>query len=456
MDFSAVDKYIDDHASAFVSDLASLIKIPSKNGEPKDGCPFGQAPADALAQMAVIAEADGFNVKNHENYILECNFNDNETALGIIAHLDVVPEGSGWSSDPFTLTEKDGVLFGRGVMDDKGPAMAAFYAFKALKVQGANLSKNVRLLFGADEESGMEDLEYYRNKFTLPPMMLSPDGAFPVINVEKGVYQINFEKKYSPGEGLKSIKAGSVVNAVPDRAEAFIEGITKNEADKALDGFNAAVIPEQGGVRITVKGCSAHGSAPERGDNALTALLLIIGKLSLPSSELLQTANALSSLFPHGEGDGAHMGLKMSDKESGPLTALLSVLNAEDGSLKGGIDIRFPATVKLAEVKKIAEAHLSALGFSLSFHEMEGHLVLSDSDFIKTLLACYEDVTHLHGECLSEGGASYLHTVEGGVAFGAEMPGEETNMHGADEHVKLSTLLDTAKIYARAIYHLCK
>ncbi len=456
MDFSASDKYIDDNASDFVSDLASLIKIPSKKGAPKDGCPFGQAPAEALAQMTAIAESAGFNVKNHENYILECNFNDKETALGIIAHLDVVPEGSGWSSDPFTLTEKDGVLFGRGVMDDKGPALAAFYALKALKAQGASLSKNVLLLFGADEESGMEDLEYYRNKFSLPPMMLSPDGAFPVINVEKGLCQINFEKKYASDGGIKSVKAGSVVNAVPDHAEAFIEGITKNEVEVALDGLNAEVISEQGGVRIIVTGCSAHGSMPERGDNALTALLLLIGKLSLPDSELLQTVNALSSLFPYGEGDGEHMGLKMSDKESGPLTAVLSVFDAENGNLHGGIDIRFPATIKLAKVKEIVEAHLLPLGLSLSCHEMEGHLVPSDSDFIKTLLSCYEDVTGLPGKCLSEGGASYLHTVGGGVAFGAEMPGEETNMHGADEHVKLSSLLDTAKIYARAIYKLCK
>lgn len=460
MDFSPIDNYLEDNTENIIQTLAELIAVPSKRGPAENGKPFGKACAAALAKMEDFARAAGLKTENHQNYMLECDYNGNETALGIITHLDVVPEGDGWDTDPFRLVRKGNAVFGRGAIDDKGPAVAALYAVKALKENGIKLSKNVRLLFGSDEESGMEDLEYYRNKKPLPKMMLSPDGEFPVINVEKGVCQFTFKKKYN-ASSIISLKAGSVVNAVPDKAEAVISGFSREEAEAissaAGTSLKLSCSPFGNGVRISAKGVSAHGSTPEKGDNALTGLMKIILSLGLPKDDLLEAVSSLYSLFPYGEGDGEHAGLKMQDKESGSLSALLSLFDAENGTLSGGIDIRFPATVKLSDVKKIVEEKLLPLGFELDFfHAMEGHLVPSDSDFIKTLLKCYTDVTGDAGKCISEGGATYLHTVDGGVAFGAEMPGEENNMHGANEHISIKTLINVAKIYARAVYSLCR
>lgn len=463
MDFSLIDKYLEDNTENIIRDLALLVSVPSKRGEAEEGKPFGRACAEVLGKMEQLAENAGLKCENHQNYMLECNYNDEETALGVIAHLDVVPEGDGWDTNPFELVRKGGALYGRGAIDDKGPAAATLYAVKALKENNIALSKNVRVLFGSDEESGMLDLEYYRNKKALPSMMLSPDGEFPVINIEKGVCQIEFKKSYEPSEGasLVSLKAGSVVNAVPDKAEAVISGISPDRAEsaarKAATTLETDIIPYGGGVKIAAKGVSAHGSTPEKGDNALTGLIKIILSLELPKGGLVDAAEAIYALFPYGEGDGEHAGLKMRDEESGALTALLSLFDAKDGALTGGIDIRFPATVKLDKVKKIVKDKLLPLGFEVGFpHDMEGHLVPSDSDFVKTLLDCYSAVTGKEGSCIAEGGATYLHTVDGGVAFGAEMPGEENNMHGANEHINIKTLIDTAKIYARAIYSLCK
>lgn len=463
MDFSVIDKYLEQNTDSIINTLGELVSIPSKRGTPEEGKPFGEACAEALAKMEGFARDAGLSAENLENYMLECDYNDRETVLGIIAHLDVVPEGDGWDTDPFELVQKDGVLFGRGTIDDKGPAVAAFYAVKALRENGVELSKNVRLLFGSDEESGMQDLEYYRNKKALPKMMLSPDGEFPVINVEKGVCQVSFKKHISSCNAKKALvafSAGSVVNAVPDKAQATVTGITVEQA-ASLCSEDTTVefdfIPVDDGVSIFAKGVSAHGSTPEKGDNALTGLMKAILSLDLDETDALKTVRSLYGLFPYGEGDGEHAGLKMSDAESGDLTALLSLFSIENGNIRGGIDIRFPATVKLAAVKEIVIDKLSAIGFELDFtHDMEGHLVPGDSDFIKTLLDCYSEVTNQKGECIAEGGATYLHTVDGGVAFGAEMPGEENNMHGANEHINISTLLNVAKIYARAIYRLCK
>ncbi len=461
MDFSAIDKYLEDNVQNITADLASLVAVPSKRGAASEGKPFGEGCASAMAKMSAIAENAGLKVNNVDNYMLECDLNDSETVLGIIAHLDVVPEGDGWDTNPFELTEKDGALYGRGAIDDKGPAVGALWAVKALRAVGAELPKNVRLLFGSDEESGMEDLEYYRSKKSLPRMMLSPDGEFPVINVEKGVCQLYFKKNYkdaASGRRLLSLKAGRVVNAVPDKAEAVIAGVSEDEVRSVAQDcpkLKISSVPE--GVKVLAEGLSAHGSTPEKGINALTGLMKPILALRLEETGLIDAIKGLYELFPYGEGDGEHAGLKMSDNESGALSALLSLFAAENGSVSGGIDIRFPATAKLGEVMSIVKEKLLPLGFELDFfHVMEGHLVPEESGFIKTLLDCFTDVTGLKGHCIAEGGATYLHTVDGGVAYGAEMPGEENNMHGANEHINIGTLLNISKIYARAIYKLCR
>ncbi|MGN1097325.1 MAG: Sapep family Mn(2+)-dependent dipeptidase, partial [Clostridia bacterium] len=281
MNFSAIDKYLEDNTENLINDLARIVAIPSKRGQAEEGKPFGAACALALDEMDKLAKSAGFKTQNLDNYMLECDYNGEETALGIIAHLDVVPEGDGWDSNPFELVKKDGAVFGRGTIDDKGPAIAAFYAVKALKENGVKLAKNVRLLFGSDEESGMGDLEYYRSKKALPEMMLSPDGEFPVINVEKGVCQFSFKKEYSvvAAPSLVSLKAGNVVNAVPEKAEAVVSGISEEQAKSAAAAADTSLkfdfVTCGEGVKIMAKGVSAHGSTPEKGDNALTGLMKV-------------------------------------------------------------------------------------------------------------------------------------------------------------------------------------
>src|SRR5699024_10557105 len=110
-----------------------------------------------------------------------------ESQLDILAHLDVVPAGEGWTvTEPFEPVEKDGRLYGRGTADDKGPAVAALYALRAVKELGIPLKKRVRLILGTDEECGSSDIQHYYAVEKEAPMTFSPDGAFPVVNIEKG------------------------------------------------------------------------------------------------------------------------------------------------------------------------------------------------------------------------------------------------------------------------------
>ena len=169
--------------------IRQLVEIPSVKGKPEQSAPFGAEPRRALDKMLEICREHGFVTGCHDNVMGTADYAPSgKVGLGILCHLDVVPaEPLNWSCPPFQLTRRDGKLFGRGVIDDKGPCAASLMALYCIKELGIPLKKGVRLLFGTDEENGSEDLEIYRSTHELPPMVFTPDGSFPVINIEKGM-----------------------------------------------------------------------------------------------------------------------------------------------------------------------------------------------------------------------------------------------------------------------------
>ena len=224
-----ITSFIDESVDEMISTLGEIIKIPSVRGESEDGFPFGREPARALEKFLEIAAGMGFTVKNHENYVGTIDFfPSGEPTLGILCHLDVVPVGTGWKTKPFELAQKRGYVFGRGVIDDKGPAVSVLYAMYALKKLGVKLSQNVRFIVGTDEECGSSDLAYYKKKEKLPPRLFTPDGSYPVINIEKGIIHGEFSHNIA-SDGKKavlSLKGGHVVNAVPGTCSATVKGFS--------------------------------------------------------------------------------------------------------------------------------------------------------------------------------------------------------------------------------------
>lgn len=442
--------YIDAHTEDMISDLARLIRIPSVKGEPAENAPFGTEPARALAEMLEICGEAGLSVRNVDNYVGTADFYpaDGIPELGVLSHMDVVPVGGGWSVPPFELTEKDGKLLGRGAIDDKGPAIAALYAVKAIKDSGVKLAKNVRLIFGTDEENGSGDLAYYCKKEKLPDMLFTPDGSYPVINTEKGLMRASYSGEVC--DKIISISGGAAVNAVPEYAEAVVYGavdISKYSFEGIL--LTAEKVGEN--TKIIVNGKSAHASTPEGGKNAVTALLAVLADITGD-----KTVSALVKMFPYGETDGGCAGIKCSDELSGGLTTVLSVISCENGKLTAKQDIRVPATRKCGEIISAIEKTAGENGLEHSVDmAVEAHHVPEDSDFIQKLLAVYEEVTGEKGYCVAIGGGTYVHETEGGVAFGAEFPGDNNNMHGADEFITCESLIKNAKIFAAAIYSLC-
>lgn len=446
--------YIDENTEKMISDLGRLIRIPSVRGEAEMNAPFGKYPAAALDEVLKICGEAGLSVRNIDNYVGTADFypTTDIPELGILSHMDVVPVGSGWSVPPFELTEKDGKLLGRGAIDDKGPAIAALYAVKAIKAAGIKLKKNVRLIFGTDEECGSSDLAYYRKKEQLPEMLFTPDGSYPVINTEKGMLRISYHGVVS--ENIVSIHGGTVINAVPEYAEAVLNGVSVDIEKYSFDGVTLSTEELDGNIKITANGRSAHASTPESGKNAVTALLEVVADVCGD-----KTVAALSKMFPYGETDGTSAGIRCSDEISGSLTTVLSVVSCTggiNGNFEAKEDIRFPANKTSEEIITVLKAVADGLSLEISVDMIsEPHHVPEESEFIQKLISVYELVTGEKGYCVAIGGGTYVHETEGGVAFGAEFPGEENNMHGADEFITRESLVKNAKIFAAAIYSLC-
>lgn len=411
-----------------------------------------------------LAQEQGLRTRLVENVMLEADLGEGaEPGLGVLCHLDVVPEGTGWTVPPYALTRREGKLYGRGTIDDKGPAVAALFALGAIRALKIPLAAPVRLLLGSDEENGSSDLACYRAKHKMPPMLFTPDGDYPIINIEKGMLRAGFCASYRQ-EGERRVlwlHAGKAANAVPGRAEACLSGISLEQARQAAQALPKelaiAFREEQDGLVLLIEGRGAHASTPEQGENALTGLIRML--CALPGMEgdgLLPLLEEIALLFPHGETNGRSAGLACQEAESGALTLALSVLRCRKGKLEGMVDIRFPLCETLPSVTQKLSQALAAHGFN--FHKIMGsepHRVPEESPFIQTLLHVYTQQTGLPGYCTAIGGGTYVHGIPGGVAFGAMFPGEDNHMHGADEFITEENLLRNAKIIAHAVLALC-
>ena len=448
-----IHEYLKVHQEEMLNILSKLIEIRSVQGDPEENAPFGAEPKRALQLMLDFCEEYGFQIDNVDNYAGSADLNQKVPELGILAHLDVVPEGDGWTYHPYQLTydaETD-KLYGRGTSDDKGPAAAALFAMRAVKELNIPMKSGVRLIFGTNEENGSEDLEYYMKHRELPKMVFTPDGDYPVITLEKGMMRLKLSAEFEDKHILE-FKSGDVINAVPSKATALVQGIPEVEIQKYIQkysGVKFAVQAEGEAVRIFAEGKSAHASTPEQGFNALTATAELLADL-IGNTALRR----LSSCCPYGEIHGESYGINAQDELSGSLTLVCSVIDMNDKGFTAYHDIRFPVCCDSSEIIRKIREKLEFIQLEVILCD-EPHHTDEHSEFVQTLLNIYEKTTGLKGECLAIGGGTYVHHIKGGVAFGATFPDTDVHMHGADEFIKLSHLMLDAEMMALAMTELC-
>ncbi|MFF2449249.1 dipeptidase PepV [Neobacillus sp. NPDC058068] len=462
---------VEKRKDALVKDTQDLLHIKSLLDEEHatDEAPLGKGVKEALDFMLELGEKDGFTQKNVGNLAGHLEFGEGKELLGILCHVDVVPEGDGWTSDPFGAEIRDGKIFARGALDDKGPTMAAYYAMKIVKELGLPLKKRVRMIIGTDEESKWRCVDHYFKHEEMPSLGFAPDADFPIINAEKGIADFDMVQKASMQDSAEanvevvSFVSGKRYNMVPDHAKAVI--LVKENQNEVVEQFitfmkeyelEYSYHAENGTLILEVVGVSAHGMEPRNGKNAGLFLGEFLSKLSLDAKSA-HYFHFLTRYF-FNDSRGVNLGVTYSDDISGELTinpGKLAFSKEFGGSI--GMTCRYPVTNKMEETKEKLDALLLDEGFAIeNFSDSKPHHVDEKEFLIQTLKKVYEEQTGEKAELIAIGGGTYARSLEAGVAFGPLFPGRPDIAHQKDEYMYIEDLLRATAIYAQAIYELAK
>lgn len=446
------DKLTSKYQKTLLKSLEEFVSIDSSYDPTtvNETNPFGAGVSDALNYVTNLARSDGFEVTNYDNKIVEIIYGRGSKNLTIMAHADVVPAGDGWIDPPFKMVEKKGILYGRGVSDDKGPLLATYYALKALRDEGLLGGYEIRFLVGGNEESGSLCMHHYFNvlKKKQPTLGFSPDSDFPLIYAEKGITNFTVKAKVDV-PGLISIKGGTASNAVIDKCELKID-LNIDFLKYIMEHYHrneANILTVDDVTTVTFYGKAAHGSTPEKGINAGVMALKSIAEFS-KNETLLRLVKLYEPL------DGKGYGCSASNKEMGHNSSNMGLISFKDGILELTVNFRYINSCDYKElVASIKEANK---GFELKIGENNPVLFYpQDSVLIKTLLKAYQEETgDLKSKPLAIGGGTYAKCADNVVAFGMQFPGFDSLMHSPGEMTKKEDLFKAMSIYARAIYEL--
>lgn len=446
-----LQQIIEDCKPELTETLKRWIAIPSIKADPENGAPFGAQVRRALENALKDAAEMGFATRNFDNYAGDVRMGPlGVDPIAILAHLDVVPVGEGWTYPPFEGVVEGDRITGRGTSDDKGPAVAALYAMRALQRAEIPLKREVRLILGCDEESGWEDIAYYKEHCDMPRSGFSPDSSYPVINTEKGLLVMEMRAPAAT-DGLKVIKiaVGERHNVVPGTATALIKGDADlcdhiNRLAKEMT-LEVEAEPSDGGLLLTATGIAGHAAYPENARNAIGSLLLMLRALGVtgPLKTLADTVGM--------EYNGASLDVACSDHTSGSLTCNLGILRYDDQGLYAVLDFRYPLLVNSQQIIRAVQAALGTNIHAEATTDKAPHHVAPSSPLVMGLLNAYHEVTGRPRECVATGGGTYARCLEEGVAFGAQFPEEEDVAHQADESVSLECLMQNVRIMARAL-----
>jgi len=449
---------IENKQDALLESLQKCIRIPSLYQDDDSGYPYGKPVHECLEYMLELSKSLGFRTYNMDNHVGWAEYGEGEEMVAVLGHLDVVPEGDGWTKEPYGGEIVDGRIYGRGTMDDKGPTVAALYALQALKESGLPLKRRIRVIFGLNEETGSADMKYYAAHGGENPVMgFTPDGEYPVINGEKGLineaYGISFTQ--TGDLRLKEIWGGTAHNIVPDYAWATFTcpaALAQDIAAKNAEKITVTVTED--GVKVEAFGIGAHGGTPQEGENAIGRLLLFLAQLPIEG----QTGSAIRFLAEKlgMEWDGKSIGIAMADDVSGCLTMNVGTLRGDANGLEVKMNYRYPVTKTFDDCGPVVASAFAAAGFHETWANRKNRLYMPpESELVQRLMKVYTDCTgDTAAAPKSIGGGTYAKMLPNVVAFGPIFPGDEVREHKPDEFMEVSRLMDNTNILAEAMYAL--
>lgn len=468
-----LQKYIEANRGPAIETLKELIRIRSDRssaveGEDSQIYPFGEGVQRAFEYMLAKGEEMGFSVENIDNYGGHIDFGEGEETVGVMGHLDVVPAGDGWDSDPYGAEEEDGYIIGRGTTDDKGPVIASLYAMKALKDAGYKPHRKIRLILGLDEETEWEGMDYYFDKVETPDFGITPDADFPVINGEKGIMVFELAKKLTKGNAaglqLGKLSGGEAVNMVASQARAVVRSDAKGAYEKirekladfmAETGYKLKTKGVGKSLEILADGVACHGARPEKGLNAISVLMSFLGRLNFANedvNEFIDFYNGHVGFNMYGE----ELGIGLEDEKSGRLSVNNGLISYDKDSISVNVNVRYPVSFSADDVYDAMQPILDKYAIGVVKHvDMEPLYFDADSNLIKTLMDVYREETgDMDSEPIVSAGGTYARACPNVVAFGGLFPGDPDIMHQKNEKIAIDRFNKMTDIYAKALYRL--
>lgn len=436
------NKKADEYKEELIKSIRRLVKINSVEGKKLDDAPFGSGPKEALEEALKISRELGFKTKNIENAIGYAEYGESDDYIGIIGHVDIVPEGDGWNYNPFDVSIDNEKIYGRGVLDNKGPIMAVLYGMKIIKDLNLPISKKIRVIFGTNEETGFCDIPYYLKEEKPPIMGFTPDCKYPAVYGERGILDLTIWSKKIENINIKSIKGNFKNNIVPDFAEIeFYNNVNKYDETKM----------------ISAKGKQAPGNAPESGVNAVTKLCKTILEANdfINDKETLDFIKFIYKSFYENH-SLSKLNINFSDEISGDLVINPYEIKMDNGKIGISIVFRYPISYKYEDMISIIRSIIKE-GYTLSENRrMDSVCFDKDSYLLKKLKEAYEDVTGFDGTPVTTTGGTYAKVFPNIVAFGPSFPGQKGIAHNSDEYMDIEDLITNLKIYTNALYNLAK
>lgn len=378
----------------------------------------------ALRYVLELAESFGLTAKaGRYGDVGIVDLGEGPETVGILTHVDVVAEGNPalWDFAPYGLTEKEGMLYGRGIVDDKGPVIASLYALKRIKEAGIPLKKKLRLIIGTSEEIQWTDMEHYIEEFELPDYGYSPDGNFPIYNQENGYMDVELCFDEMLPEGIGGFTGGSAANAIPSYA-AY----------------------EKDGKTVEFTGKAAHSSSPQLGRNAINLLCEAVGR-----KYGLRFARVVSEFFPEGTYESRFRFRKVdgSFSEKVDLTIVPTLLRQEGRRIFINFNVRQCCGIPGQSILEGLQEKAEACGYEVILREkMEPIWVNEDQPWIRRM----QQVTEKYGmdsRCLFAPGCSYAKSMPNFVVWGPVFPGDPDCAHMENEQQSLESFLRSLDMY---------
>lgn len=453
-------KMLEEAKPTILKTLKELLQIKSVLDESQmcEKTPFGPGIDEALKYMLNKALEDGFETVYDDGYAGHIAYGDNEKDLvGLLCHLDVVPEGSGWTYPPYSATLVDNKIYARGAIDDKGPTIAVYYALKLIKDAGIKLKKQVRIILGTDEETGWRGVHHYFQKYPMPQVGFAPDCNFPLVYGEKGRMAYDLSLKVHQccdiqNDIIVSMKGGERYNVVLDHVETVAKADLSSEYMSYLEKnhLQGDVIKEDNLYRYILEGKAAHAMEPEKGVNAGTYMCDFFKDYT--KNSLIKYVAKYHHLAHNMEKHG----LDYNDYEMGPITCNIGIIDITKSSSRVTLDLRYPVRYDLEKFEKTMNQLFDQYNIKVSeFSNKAPHYVSPNDELVVKLYDAY--VKHSHdtiNKPFTVGGGTYASMMPHAVAYGMEMPGDEMLAHQKDEYLNLDSLYMSILIYIDAIIAL--